>query len=282
MKKVYLLINERSDPNFEISNDVVKLLSALGIKCCVSSRVSAMVKCEHIYEDKALSCVDLVISIGGDGTLLKAAGLTATLDIPVLGVNTGHTGFMTCIERNELSLLSGLAIGDYEIDSRMMISATLSRCGDNIFSKHALNDAVLTRGAGAQAIHLELHVDGQKLSSFAGDGLIIATPTGSTGYSLSAGGPIAEPNTHSIIITPICAHGLYARSFVLDSSRRITINSTRADERPPYLTIDGNPPVLLVDNDEIHICKSDRTTKICRLKNSRFFDIVSRKLGAVE
>ena len=170
--------------------------------------------------EKELPQADLLVCFGGDGTILHAARDATLHDVPVLGVNMGSVGFMAELERSELSRLAGLANNSFTTEERMMLDVSVFR-GDKLISQDlALNDAVCSKGSVARVAELEVWADGMRISQVIGDGVIVATPTGSTAYSMSAGGPIVEPTSHSIIVTPVCAHQLAARAMVL-SDRRV-------------------------------------------------------------
>ncbi|MDE6108381.1 MAG: NAD(+)/NADH kinase, partial [Oscillospiraceae bacterium] len=173
---------------------------------------------------EAFRGADMLICFGGDGTILHAAKDALTHgNIPVLGVNLGSMGFMAELEPEELSQLARLPKGDYKLEKRMLLDVAVRREGKVVHRDTALNDAVLTKGAVARVIDLEVLADGILMSSFPGDGVVIGTPTGSTAYSMSAGGPIVEPTAENITVTPICPHALYARSLVLDGERTVTV-----------------------------------------------------------
>ena len=161
--------------------------------------------------ERELHHAECVICFGGDGTILHMAKAATRHDIPILGVNIGTMGFMAELESSELDQLARLANDDFTVDSRMMLDVSVTREGETVYQDLCLNDAVITKGAIARIIHLGVQFDGIQALEFGGDGVIIATPTGSTAYSLSAGGPIVEPEAHSILITPICAHDMMSR-----------------------------------------------------------------------
>ena len=158
-----------------------------------------------------LKCADLLVCFGGDGTILHAAKDANAHKVPILGVNLGSVGFMAELEQSELSMLSKLAAGKYTVESRMMLDVTVRRDGKSVYNDIALNDAALTKGAVARVVDLEVYADKVLITRFSADGVVISTPTGSTAYSMSAGGPIVEPTAENIIVTPICPHALSVR-----------------------------------------------------------------------
>ena len=218
----------------------------------------------------------LAIVIGGDGTILSVVRTLHGRSLPVLGINLGTKGFMTALEPADLPLIVKAAQGEYRISNRMMLYVSLWRNGKEIYTDHALNDVVL-HGYG-DCIQMTAWCDGDKITSFSGDGIILSTPTGSTGYSMSAGGPIVEPDAENIIISPICAHVMGSRSFVLDSQRIITVKAEKLHGRRGYLSVDGNSVVDLANGDQIVVKKSEHYTKMANMGLKSFYEIAYEKL----
>ncbi|MBQ8797501.1 MAG: NAD(+)/NADH kinase [Oscillospiraceae bacterium] len=227
--------------------------------------------------DKELPTASAVVCFGGDGTILHMAKAATRQGVPILGVNIGTMGFMAELENSELSALAQLATDDYEIDCRMMLDVTVHRDRDIIYHDLCLNDAVITKGAVARIVHLEVKCDGVQAMECGGDGIIIATPTGSTAYSLSAGGPIVEPEAHSILVTPVCAHDVGSRCIVASDKRVITVGLTRNARRNAFLSVDGGKALRINVGDVVTIRKSNLATKLVRLKNRSFYDVVNLK-----
>jgi NAD+ kinase len=227
--------------------------------------------------DRELHNADLVVCFGGDGTILHMAKTATRAGIPILGVNIGTMGFMAELESSELSELKRLAAGDYTLDSRMMLDVTVHRDRDIIFHDICLNDVVITKGAVARIVHLSVECDGVQAMECGGDGVIVATPTGSTAYSLSAGGPIVEPEAHNILITPICAHDVVSRCMVASEKRVITVGLTKNARRNAFLSVDGGKALRLNLGDVATIRKSELETKLIRLKDRSFYDVVNVK-----
>ena len=222
---------------------------------------------------------DMLICFGGDGTILHSAREATAKNIPVLGVNLGSIGFMAELEHNELSLLSRLAGGRFGIERRMMLDVTVRREGRPVFTELALNDAVVTKGAVARVLDLEVTGDRVIISSFSGDGLVVATPTGSTAYSMAAGGPIVEPTAENIIITPICAHSLHAKPFVLGSDRTVGVRLTPGGKKTAYLSVDGGRAFRVQPGDWVECRRSRQVTRLVRLTGRSFYDRIHQKLG---
>lgn len=220
---------------------------------------------------------DMLICFGGDGTILHMAKTATRAGIPILGVNIGTMGFMAELESTELEQLRRLAGNEYTVDRRMMLDVSVRRGRDIIFHDICLNDVVVTKGAIARIVHLTVECDGVQALACGGDGVIVATPTGSTAYSLSAGGPIVEPEADSILITPICAHDVVSRCIVASGKRVITVGLSENARRNAFLSVDGGKALRLNMGDAATIRKSDLETRLIRLKDRSFYDVVNMK-----
>ena len=283
MKKVILTPNPYRDKNFQTVRDSARILKEAGVE----TRLCLPFEVDRSYDlpkdlrfsrlDRELPTADAVICFGGDGTILHMAKAATRQGIPILGVNIGTMGFMAELESTELDQLRRLAQDDYSIDSRMMLDVTVHRDRDIIFHDICLNDVVVTKGAVARIVHLSVKCDGVQAIECGGDGIIVATPTGSTAYSLSAGGPIVEPEAHNIIITPICAHDVATRGIVASENRVITLGLTKNARRSAYLSVDGGKAVRMNMGDVATVRKSKLMTKLVRLKDRSFYDVVNMK-----
>lgn len=220
---------------------------------------------------------DVVVTFGGDGTILHAARMLAPVGVPILGLNMGHLGFIADLERDEAGLILKLLSGGYRIEQRMMLDVALERGGQIVLRDCALNDVVL-RGA-YRPVSMAVACDGQPMSTFSGDGVILSTPTGSTAYSMAAGGPVVDPDAENIIITPLNAHVLYARSFVLAPERAISVTPGGLDTRSAYCTVDGNEPVSLEPGDIVHVTRSACQAKLVKISERSFYGKLYSKLG---
>ncbi len=229
--------------------------------------------------DSEITDADFLLCFGGDGTLLHAAKQAYNSGIPIMGVNMGSVGFMAELEYSEMGQLVRLAQGDYKIESRMMLDATLIHEGREIFSELALNDVAITKGAVARVVELNVFADNEMISSISGDGVLVSTPTGSTAYSLSAGGPVVEPTAENIIITPVCAHALQSKSFVLSRDRIVEVQLMRHMRKSAYLCVDGGRAVRLSGGDLIRIRRAERPIGLVRLTERSFYQILLTKLG---
>ena len=283
MKKIILTPNPYRDKNFQTVREAMEILTGCGIevKLCLPFEVDRSYDLPRDLRfsrlDRELPGSDLLICFGGDGTILHMAKTATRHGIPILGVNIGTMGFMAELESSELQELRRLATGEFTIDERMMLDVTVLRDRDIIFHDICLNDAVITKGAVARIVHLSVNCDGIQAMECGGDGIIVATPTGSTAYSLSAGGPIVEPDAHSILVTPICSHDVGSRCMVTSEKRVITVSMTRNARRNAYLSVDGGKALRMNMGDVATIRKSGLTTKLIRLKSRSFYDVVSMK-----
>ncbi len=283
MKRVILTPNPYRDKNFQTVRESVRILQQSGVEARIClpfdvDKTFELPKDLRFYRlDKELTNADAVICFGGDGTILHMAKAATRQGLPVLGVNIGTMGFMAELESTELSVLSRLASDDYIIDDRMMLDVTVHRGRDIIYHDICLNDTAITKGAIARIVHLGVKCDGVEAMECGGDGIIIATPTGSTAYSLSAGGPIVEPEAHNILITPICPHDMGSRCMVASEKRVITVGLIKNMHRNAYLSVDGGKAQRLNMGDIATIRKSTLTTKLIRLKDRSFFDVVNTK-----
>ena len=226
---------------------------------------------------KEIRDADMLICFGGDGTILHASKIATAHNIPVLGVNVGTMGFIAELEAGELELLRKLASGEYTLETRSMIDVTLTSAGQTVLRETALNDAVITKGAIARVIQLTVCCDGVEATNFSGDGLIICTPTGSTAYSMSAGGPIIEPSAKNLLITPICAHAMLAKSIVISPRRVISVKIGKIGRHNAFLSLDGGRAFRINTGDVITAKCSERVTKLVRIKQTSFFEILNKK-----
>lgn len=218
----------------------------------------------------------LFIIIGGDGTLLHTARSLDHSSTPLLGVNLGTKGFMASLEPENIDKILDAAAGNYISSPRMMIDVQLMRGNEVIYSECGLNDAVI-HGMG-DCIKLTAWCDGDRIMSFSGDGIVVATPTGSTGYSMSAGGPIVEPEAKNIIVSPICAHVIGAKNFVLSAKRKITIEAEKIHDRRAYLSVDGDEGVEILNDDIIIVNKSEKYANLINMGMKSFYDLTFDKL----
>ena len=283
MKNIILTPNPYRDKNFNTVREAMEVLKSAGanVRLCLPFDVDSnydFPKDLRFHKlDREMGNADAVICFGGDGTILHMAKTATRRGLPILGVNIGTMGFMAELESTELDKLSRLVTGEFSLDKRMMLDVTVQRDRDIIFHDICLNDVAITKGAVARTVHLSVQCDGVQAMECSGDGVIISTPTGSTAYNLSAGGPIVEPEAKNIIITPICAHDFGTRCIVASDKRVITTQIVRNARRNAFLSVDGGKALRLNMGDLAVTKKSNLETKLIRLKERSFFDVVNTK-----
>ena len=278
--KISIFPNFNNDGVLQTCEEICKELDKLGVEYSVA-------KCNESDEtgtlplffdtDELIENCDIVIVVGGDGTTLNVAKAASLHNKLTLGINAGRLGFMSGLERDELSLLNRLVSGDYEVEKRMMIDARLlSENGTQDFI--CLNDAVITRGDLARLIDVTVKSDGRVITKNRADGMIIATPTGSTAYSMAAGGPVVSPDNSCFVVTPICPHSLVNRSIVFSSDKELEITVENDKNNTSYLSIDGEKSVTVTKNSKIIISKSEYVAKLIKIKPDSFYEILNKKL----
>ena len=284
VKKVILTPNPYRDGGFKTVLAAQKILNDVGIetRICLPFEVDKSFSLPREIRftklDRELNWADMVICFGGDGTILHMAKAATRHRIPILGVNIGTMGFIAELESTELNELARLARGEYSVDSRMMLDVTVRRGNDLVFHDIALNDVAITKGAVARIVHLNVRCDNVQAMDFGGDGLLVSTPTGSTAYSLSAGGPIVEPDARSILLTPICAHDIVSKCIVTSDKRTITVAMAQNARRNAFLSVDGGRAFKMNMGDVASITCSRLETRLIRLKDRSFYDIINNKL----
>lgn len=274
--------NPFRDSELKYTRQAAEMLRAAGYETAVCP-VFAEDAPQMIPEDIKATTLDavrgrcsLVVVIGGDGTILSAARQLHNADIPILGVNLGSKGFMAALEPEHMQLIVKAAAGEYTVSRRMMLDIELERGGEIIYRDKALNDVVL-HGYG-DCIRLTAWCAGDRITSFSGDGIILSTPTGSTGYSMSAGGPIVEPEASAIIVSPICAHMMSARSYVLSASHDVSVLAEKLHGRRAYISVDGNSVMDLTNGDLLRVRRSERCILMADMGLKSFFDLAFEKL----
>ena len=285
--KIVLSPNPYRDKGLKAAQAADRILKEAGAETCmclpfIPEKGSGLeLPADLVFEstEAALKGADALVCFGGDGTILHAAKDADAVHIPVLGVNLGSVGFMAELEVSELPLLAKLVAGKYTLEQRMMLEVSVKREGRTIFKDLALNDAVITKGAVARIIDLDVKSDNTLISRFSGDGVVIATPTGSTAYSMSAGGPIVEPTAENMIVTPICPHSLHARSFVLDCAHTVVVKMGKLSRKTAYLSVDGGKAFRLGGSDQVELRKARSKVRLARLTGRSFYSAVSQKLG---
>lgn len=284
MKRVILCPNPYRDKGLAAAKEADAILRRMGMETvfCLPFRPEGGdqqfgVVCKPLQHE--LRGSDLIIAFGGDGTILHLARTAATRGIPVLGVNLGSLGFMSDLERSELHLLQNLAQGRFRREKRMMLDVSVLREGRTVYVSSALNDAVVSKGAMARVVRLQVMAGDDQLGVFSGDGIVVATPTGSTGYSLSAGGPIVEPTAQNFVISPICAHTVFSSSFVLSAAGSVSVSSAEQSRKQIYLSVDGGKAFALRPGDRVRVCRSRYETELLRLTDRSLYEILRTKMA---
>lgn len=280
IETVGLIINRYKEDIVEVALQAKFILNRHQVDVVAIGEEAEAMGIEPVTEEEFQQRAQLVLVIGGDGTMLRAARAVFEQETPILGINQGHLGFLTEIEVDclEESLVQFLE-GEHDIEHRMMLTARVYRENECIAEVNALNDLVLTKGALSRIIKLELYLDGRIVERYYGDGLIFSTPTGSTGYSLSAGGPVVQPEIDLCIVSPICPHSLIARPLIFSPDHTLTVRFA-SNYAPAMLTVDGQNGVELKRGDWIEIEKAKYDTALVVLKKKNFFSVLRSKLKA--
>ncbi|MGI6485756.1 MAG: NAD(+)/NADH kinase [Tepidanaerobacteraceae bacterium] len=281
MNKIGIYPNVSKKNIRNITEKIIKWFECNNFSVSLPVDIATHIELSNYAEknDELLKTADMCITLGGDGTLLNIAKVVAPYDIPILGINLGHLGFLTEVEFPDLfSELEHLKTKKYFIDTRMMLEAEVTRDNRILKSFFALNDVVVTKGPFARLIRLKTSAGGAYIDTYPADGIIISTPTGSTAYSLSAGGPIIKPDMELMLLTPICPHTLQSRSIVISTNDTVKIQVI-AEHPEVMVTVDGQQGYELLPGDEVTVKKSIYKTKLVRIKNRSFYDILRKKLS---
>ena len=287
MKKFVLLTNYSKDKELFYTQMIQDYLTEKGCEYWLPWYITGDEKDfeEHYDLSGMPDDIDCALALGGDGTLLQAARELFERRIPVLGINLGTLGFLTSAEKRELpGCLDSLINDRYTIDERMMLRGIVYHAKEKVMENVALNDIIIARAGLSRLVELKIYVNGELLNIYGADGVIISTPTGSTGYNLSAGGPIVFPQTDVMIITPICPHSLQARSIVVSGRDRIAIEIGRrrkTQKEEAMATFDGRIAEKLETADRVEVYKATETTRLIRLEEKRFYQVLQNKIGSV-
>lgn len=282
MKRFLVITNLSKDPELIITRQIQNLLEINGafVELSVSQKTN-MEKSKKILE--LAEHADCIIVLGGDGTLLKVARDTIDLNIPLLGVNLGTLGYLAEVEVPGIeAAIHRLLKGEYDLEERMMITGSITRSNKVIYRENSLNDIIITRGCSLKVISYVVYVNGQLLSHYKADGIIISTPTGSTAYNLSAGGPIVEPQAQLLVLTPICPHTLNHRSIILSADDKIVIEiveDREGKEQVVETNFDGESGTSLKTGDCMEITRSKKKTKIIKMNKVSFLATLHKKIS---
>ncbi len=263
----------------EVARELLAWLRQHQVTALIEAESAAQLGCSTgIAKAEIVAAADLIVALGGDGTLLSVARLMRDRAVPLLGVNLGHFGFLTAITTDELMpMMERILAHDFSVERRMMLQVLLRRSDAPVVERQVLNEAVITKGALARIIDLETAVDGQYLCSYKADGLIVTTPTGSTAYSLSAGGPIVHPAVGVMVLSPICPHTLTHRPVVVSDAAVVAV-TVRSAHEDVVLTLDGQEGIPLRNDDVVEIRKGIGHVPLVQSANRNYFDVLRNKL----
>ncbi len=288
IKKVLIITNFNIYDKANAAMRVAERLKALGCEVCTllynKDRVARCNKgrteLTYLPTEDAYASVDAVIVLGGDGTILESARRSAPYSIPVLGLNLGRLGYMAELELGEIDKLESIVSGDYKIETRSMLNIEMITTDGKVRkNEYALNDAVLSNGTISRIVDTELYEGGVYIGSYRSDGMIISTPTGSTAYSLAAGGAIIDPRVSCLCVTPICPHSLYARPLIFPDSASIEVKNNCPREKTLFLTVDGRVNYELALGERIRVTRSPLITRFIRIKDDSFYDRLRQKMN---
>lgn len=282
--KIAIIPNLTREKAKRVTMEICRELEKNGIEYCFSEEIKESFPglSTAVFEkaDTYVKASDMVISVGGDGSMLRAAKIAAEHNKNILGINAGRLAYLCGLDADELELLSYLKNGNYSVQQRMMLQTEVFSEGKKVYSDTCLNDAVFTRGADLRIIDLSVKTGGRDIADYLADGAIIATPTGSTAYSMSAGGPIVEPTLEAVLLTPICPHSLAVRPYIFsgDTEFEVSVKKTDENEKSVYLSCDGGDTVEITPDSFVKIKKSENKAAFVSIKTDNFIDVLNKKL----
>lgn len=279
--KVGVMVNERKADAREAVRGLCDVLLSHGIEVLLHHQAATLVGESISLDAHALAAgADVIAVLGGDGTMLAAMEKLGNTEKPVAGINIGTLGFLTSCTENELELFAdALVSGDYRTSERTLLHSVICHADGTEQEFLALNEVVLARGQTGKLVNLCARINGEMLNHYRADGLIVTTPTGSTAYNLSAGGPLISPDARVFVITPICPHSLSYRSLVIDDASEVEIIPEGSGDEPMFFTVDGRDIVQIFAGSRIQVKKSNRSFHLLRLKNRSFYEALRQKLG---
>ena len=274
MENLYIIINETKDKDYETTKEIIDYLKEQGKNVTLAHMDST----GHLIREKIPCELDCALVLGGDGTIIRASRELAELEVPILGLNLGTLGYLAEVEiRDFKKAFKRLFSGRFTIEQRMMLQGSINEKKENT----AINDIVVARVGGLRTVSFNVYVNGVLLNNYTADGMIVSTPTGSTGYNLSAGGPIVEPTANIVVMTPICSHALNTRSIVLSSDDVIEVEvgeKRYGNNEQMAVTFDGSEPVTLKTGDRLLIKKSKKVTKFVKIRSESFLKTMQTKM----
>ncbi len=280
MNNIAIVVKPHAEKVADITKTICDYLTSVGKNVLLEERTASVLGYDHFAShDEIKNKADLLIVLGGDGTLISSNRIISGKNIPILGINLGRLGFLTETKVDEaMDTVKKVLSGKYKYDNRMKLYSEIFNNGEKVFETEVINDIVINKGALARIIDIEVSIDGQFVNIYRADGLIISTPTGSTAYTLAAGGAIIYPTLNSIIITPICPHSLTHRPIVIHDDSEIKVRVINNDEKV-FITYDGQIGRKMSLNEEIYIRKSHQPVKLIVSQKRNYFALLKEKLG---
>lgn len=280
--RFYIIPNMTRSNTFEVTSRILEEISGLGCSAFMDSSLDNHFGerdgLKYVCGDDACAQVDMVISVGGDGSFINAAKKATVYNKPVVCVNAGKLAYLACMEGNEAHLLSKVVNGDYITEKRMMLQVSVNdKNGEMIYETSCINDAVVSRSGTIRIMKLSVNCNGAPLLQYMADGIIVCTPTGSTAYSLSAGGPIVDPCVESILLTPVCSHSVFSRSVVLGGDSELCICHDNSGDA--ILSCDGQEPILIPEGACVNVKRSSCYASFIKIKEDTFIDILNKKIS---
>lgn len=280
--KFYIIPNMTRSNTLEVTCRILEEISGLGCSAFMDSSLDNHFGerdgLKYVCGDDACAQVDMVISVGGDGSFINAAKKATVYNKPVVCVNAGKLAYLACMEGNEAHLLSKVVNGDYITEKRMMLQVSVNdKNGEMIYETSCINDAVVSRSGTIRIMKLSVNCNGAPLLQYMADGIIVCTPTGSTAYSLSAGGPIVDPCVESILLTPVCSHSVFSRSVVLGGDSELCICHDNSGDA--ILSCDGQEPILIPEGACVNVKRSSCYASFIKIKEDTFIDILNKKIS---
>lgn len=280
--KFYVIPNMTRGNAFSVTTGLLEEIKKLSCQAYMAESLSEYFsETDYIKFCKDDSCIkeaDMVISVGGDGSFINAAKIATVYGKPIICVNAGNLAYLACLEGDEISLLSKVINGDYITEKRMTLDVcVVDDSGTSLYHSSCINDAVISRSGSIRIMKLSAFCNGTPLIEYMADGAIVSTPTGSTAYSLSAGGPIVEPSVESILLTPVCSHSVFSRSIVLGGNSVVELSHDNSGEA--ILSCDGQAAVPVPYNAKVIVKKSDRNVQFVKIKKDTFIEILNKKIS---
>ena len=285
--KIALLPNLTRDTGGQITKEICSWLRQYGAEYACQDEDRAVFGdvpgMQTFAFEQLLPWCDVIITVGGDGSMLRAAKSTVQYGKPILCINAGRLAFMAGLERNELELLKSLIDGDYQIETRMLLNVRLMRGGRVLKEENIINDVAVCRGSKVKIIDLDVSCDGHLMNTYRADGVVVSTPTGSSAYNLAAGGPVLNPSMTGIVVTPICPQSLFARSIVFSADNRLSIGLSKdSRSKDVVVSLDGGESIKVMEGDVVSVARSEYDAQFIRIKTDPFFEILNNKLAGPE